>query len=61
MHNDTACVGNLKTGCISMIRGKGDAGPGFTEYEVGWSYAGGFGSLMIRLDLNTIKGILRRG
>ena len=50
-----------------MIRGEGDVGPGFTEYRVGWSdvcmrsYARGFDSLMIRLDLNTIRGILRRG
>ena len=50
--------------------GKGECGTGIHGVQSGVeqlvegdmrSYAGGFDSLMIRLDLNTIRGILRRG
>ena len=67
MHND--CVGNSKRGCmyihISMVRGERRCGTGIHGVRSGVegamrSYARGFDSLMIRLDLNTIRGILRR-
>ena len=71
MHNDTvlSVLGIRNQDVIRMIRGRRGCGTGIHGVRSGVeepvegdmrSYARGFDSLMIRLDLNTIRGILRR-